>query len=566
MMFFNSDNLDENVSKTERLDYESQKIIKVLKEGNSWKIGNGLGASASFLGLCFVGGGMVSPFVGLLLLTSLLSSVTSYFSYCLDEAQELGINPLLLPLIGGEESSTLSELLTDAEKSHWDLIELFGVPKVKQLESAGLLDSLVEAVQDIDLSNVDDDDRIKIYKQELKEIKNSVTLFPKSPSLGNSDRPSPSRNLPSSSPTVDPWDSDGISDRLSLPSTTAVDTLPPIKDVASDINSLDGHALIVAKTRSGKTTLLTEIMGQASGQVFLIDAKGDPRLSSASVYRVANTPPLAIASLREIANLMATLTTRQNLAQKGHTNFTPILLIVDEYNLLRLALKRDQGDLEYLTDSILRLLTQGASVGIKVILTSHSSRLNTLGFDGSIKDCLSFISLGRNRSYESLEDCLEYQISGRKSRKFQDELDELIHAEFPETLVFSTIAPMGFYRLPWVEQGVSAFTPTPEPDIRSSLDRLYDSATAAEPTINQPTPIEDKPASSKIASLDDETLDGLLVKVLAFAKRKERVKPSDISSGIRSMREYKSSDIMQLFYFLEGEGSGTVRGSEFIPD
>ena len=155
---------------------------------------------------------------------------------------------------------------------------------------------------------------------------------------------------------------------------------------------------------------------------------------------------------------------------------------------------------------------------------------------------------------------------GRKSKKFQDELDDLIHAEFKETLVFSTIAPMGFYRLPWVEQGVSAFTPTQETDsFRSSLDRLYESATAPEATpVIQPK-IEDTPSPSKFDSLSDAVLDELLDKVLDYAKRKGTIKPSDVTNNNRSFREYASADITRLFNYLEGDNLGTVKDGRFTP-
>jgi len=70
---------------------------------------------------------------------------------------------------------------------------------------------------------------------------------------------------------------------------------------------------------------------------------------------------------------------------------------------------------------------------------------------------------------------------------------------------------------------------------------------------------------SKIDSLDDPTLEDLLQKVLTFAKRKERIKPSEITAGLRSCRGYSAQEILQLFNYLEESGDGFVRGGEFTP-
>lgn len=522
MMFFNEDSIDENVSRTDRLEYQSQKIIKTLKEGNSWKIGNGLGAIAGVIGLCFAGGGVVSPFVGLLLLTSLLSSITSYFSYCLDEAAELGINPLLIPLIGGEESSALSELLTDAEKSHWDLIEVFGVPKVKQIEAAGLLDSLVEAVQDIDLSNVEDDDRIRIYKQELKQIKDSVTLFPKPQGLG-SDRPSRQRNLPTSNP-VDPWGTEGTSDRLTLPVAT---TSKPF-----DWSTITRrpHLFVLGDTGSGKTCLVQWLLANhypKDSEVLVLDPhdrKGQWG-HHPTIGRGRNFPAIELA----LEKLVAEMDRRYS---SGDYNHQAQIVVIEEMPAIAANCKTA-------TASIACLTLEARKVGIFLIVLSQGWEVDSIGIKGkgSIRKSFLFISLG------------EFALDKAKQLD-TGLLQQLKDCDRP-CLVGDELAI------------IPNFAASPPADIRSSLDRLLE-RTAIEPTpIAQTEPLA---TPSKIDSLDDKTLDELLAKVLDYAKRKGAINPSDVTNNNRSLREYSAPDILRLFNYLEGEGHGTVRGGKFTPD
>ena len=554
-------------TRTGKLLARVEAIEEQVTTGNITRYGAAVTGTVATTALV-LGSTALSPLVSLLFFTGLGSATAGYISYVLFESATLKIAPVWVPTNSGELDQTLAQVLPLADRLHWIAIHNFGAESVEKLELEGGLDALLSSIKNI---RVRKETKAEDFQNAIGQIENH--FFPANPRGGGgsrlggdrgNDRSTSRRSLPTANPVNDPWDNEGTSDRL----TAVADNLPPVRDLPREIALLKGHVLLVAKTTAGKSTALCQVIKhclEAGHNVLTLDGKGCLALRDAGgVYRHANTSDRAVDCLSDIRGIVTMLKTRQNLTMQGHTDFTPQTVIVDELNLIRKFLKRDSQALDEFTEMIIELLLQGASYKIYLRLSSHSSRLKNLGLDGGEADSLSFIGLGRNGSFESLEDILEYQINGRKSKKFQDYLDGLIHTEFKETLVFSTIAPMGFYRLPWVDQSSTAFTPpaTTELDIRSSLDRLYQSSTAPEP----PAQIEDTPSPSKIDSLSDEVLDELLAKVLDYAKRKGKVKPSDINSGIRSMREYTAQDITRLFNYLEGDGVGTVRGNEFIPD
>lgn len=525
-------------TQTERLEQRTGEIVEVLRDGNVWKIGNGISLLLGCSGL-LLGNVALSPLVLLLLFGNIAGAIVAYLSYCLHESETLGILPNFLPLVGGMESDTLSGLLTNKERLHHQAVTHLGIEKVKAIELAGGLPRLLELVEDL-IDHPEAHNPV-IYTRLMREINQSISLAP-------SDRPSPRRRgLPTSNP-VD------LQEENNYPVATA-DNLPPIRDLPREISTLKRHVLFVASTTSGKTTALTQVIAHALNQgyqVTALDGKGNLSLKdSGAVYRHCNTPERAVDAIDILERTVSTMRTRQDLALKGHTDFTPISIMIDELNLIRAFLKQDSKEsLDTFSSLLVHLLLQGASYEIFFRLSAHTSRLPKLGLDGGEADSLSFIALGRGGSYESLEDVLEWQINGRKSEKFQDELDNLIHSDFRETLCFSTIAPMGFFRLPFVDRTATAFTPPTELDIRSSLDRLYQSSTAQEPPAQQrqftPSP---KPP-----------LESPLKEIYEFARKQEIVKARDVQNYVTGCKKIPPYEIRSYFQQLEEMEYGYTEG------
>ena len=507
---------DTGFNQTEKLEQRTEEILETLRDGNVWRYGNGISLSIGVLGL-LLGNVTLSPLVLLLLSGNVLGAVFGYFGYCLDESETLGILPNFLPIIGGEEETTLSGLLTEKERLHFQAVKFLGAKKVTKIEQAGGLDILLDQIED--LADHPEAHTPAVYSKLMRSIKDGIILGE------GSDRPARQRSLPN--PPVDPWDSEGVTDRLALPVATdstfnwATITKRP-------------HLFVLGDTGSGKTALtqwLVTTHYPRASEVLVLDphdVKGQWGEFSC-VGRGRNFDAIELA-LEKLVNEMDTR------YATGSYEHPPKIVIIEEIPAIAANCKTAMS-------SIACLALEARKVKIFLIVLSQGWEVESLGLKGkgSVRDSFCFISLGEFAKKKAKDLGVSQQIKSIDRPCFVG--DEL-----------ATVPELNGYAL------------AKEPDIRSSLDRLYDSATAAEPTINQPTPIEDSPNPSKIDALSDAILDELLIKVLDYAKRKERVKPSDITSGIRAMREYKSSDIMQLFYFLEGEGSGTVRGSEFIPN
>lgn len=578
MMFFEPEQMEDTpiapVTRTSKLAQKVEAITEQIDDGNTIRYVTGVNATVATTALV-LGSTALSPLVSLLFLVGCSGAVSAYCAYVLHEAAKLKINPVWLPTTSGEVDQVLMEILPTQEKILWTAIDNFGLEAVEDLERQGHLDYLLRSIKAIKVRSTET--ATEDFNNAIEQIawhyfpqQRTLPNLPQCSSLGTSgDAPRSRVRIAPPEDSGDSWgeveDNHRTSDRLPV---ATIDNLPPVRDLPHEIASLRGHVVLVARTTAGKSTCLVQVIKHcldAGHHVLTLDGKGClPLRDAGGVYRHVNTIDRAIGCLQDIRSIVNMLKNRQELAMKGHTDFTPQTIVVDEINLIRKFLKRDSPEsLNDFTEMLAELLLQGASYKIFLRLSSHSSRLKNLGLDGGEADSLSFIALGRNGSFESLEDLLEFQITGRKAKKYQDELDNLTNETFKETLVFSTIAPMGFYRLPWVDQSSAVLAPKQELDIRSSLDRLYQSATAPEAT----SPIEDTPKTpSKIDSLSDEALEDLLQKVLTYARRKEKVKPSDVSAGLRSCRGYSAPEIMQLFDYLVESGSGCVRGNEFIPN
>ncbi|MGI0489359.1 hypothetical protein ACN4EK_28425 [Pantanalinema rosaneae CENA516] len=318
--------------------------------------------------------------------------------------------------------------------------------------------------------------------------------------------------------------------------------LPPHRNLATEMVQLDGHVAMVSKTRSGKTTLLVRAIEEslaAGHQVLVLDGKGDKRLKAIPgiQYVHVNIPervPNAFAALDEILD---ELTDRQEVPGQPHPT---ISVLIDEYNLI-LDACRDTGTgkkgeevAKAFARRSKRILLQGAAEKVYLRATAHTSRVEDWGWNTGVLDSLSFLALGRNGALESLEDLLKYQITGKRAREFRVQLDALYELTIAEPIVLTTLAPAGFYRLPFY--GHSPESP-PNPsrihsesnsDARTMLERCwqqdlsesnspespeFDSAHAPPSGENQPDAEAESPELEfpEIDGLEDMTLRSLIL-------------------------------------------------------
>ena len=282
----------------------------------------------------------------------------------------------------------------------------------------------------------------------------------------------------------------------------ADELLPPSRDVAGEIAQADGHSCLVAKTRSGKTTLMIEGIRHdlALGrQVILIDGKGDRRLQQLQgiTYLQVNRAERVLKLMALLEGVLRTLASRQD----GETGKT-IALWIDEHNLVRAAAAqyaklakraKDSEGAEVEDDYLMgleRVLLQGASAGIYARLSSHTSRVADLGFNTGVLDSVSFIALGRQGRNESLDDLLLYQFKGRNKKQLEAQLEQLTaqaHLLGETPLILTTMHPRGFC-LPApasepqaVPVGVQQQQPAQTGDIRQQLEGVLQRSPAMPP-------------------------------------------------------------------------------------
>lgn len=585
MLLFDSDTMGDSDYATEALESKAIEIIETLKEGNNWKVGNSVLFGTSALGLVAAGGGVVSPFVGLMLAAGGVSSLVSYITYCLKESEVLEVNPMWIPLIGGEEETTLGDILTERQQCHWNLIQGLGIKKVKVLEQSGYLEDAIEALAGVDVSELPLEKQDSARKAATRQVLAAFNMAGRRAIDEYSDIP----KTPAISPrTVSagineaPFDG-GYLESKSTPAATDYrgynpeDDLPEVYDIAFDIADSKKHILIVASTTSGKSTLLSEVLrysNQMEHHITILDGKGNRAFaSSGAIYRQCNTPERALMAIKELRILATTLKTRIDVHMAtGQTDFTPITILVDEINVIRSLL--DKNSLKEFTDLFKLLLLQGASSKMFIRASSHTSRLAQLGLDGGEADSLGLVSLGRDGCYESIEDMIRYNVTDRERQSVNDSLGRICRGEnFRETLCLSHLKKRGFLRSPWLEKLPQQSEASIVRD-RDTLEKsLSISGYGEEGTvppqsgiqIQELVQMEERVNSSKVDALTDVELDVVMTKMIDFVKGKQKIVPSDVTNGCRAFRSYSADDVYRLFQYLVGEGYGILKGREFYP-
>lgn len=336
----------------------------------------------------------------------------------------------------------------------------------------------------------------------------------------------------------------------------STDALPPLRNLAHEIASHDGHTAIVAKTRSGKTTLLIGIIQQAQALghvVHLVDGKGDARLKALPDvnYLQCNRPERVAGTIELLANLLQELAERQD-GKKGQ----PITIVIDEHNLILDAVG-DAGGKDLAAKYAMgtkRLVLQGASVKMFIRASNHTSRMEDWGWNTGVLDSLSFLALGREGAYESLEDLIQYQVKGSKKKRFQEALDAFRCQSFNEPLALTTMKPLGFCRVPMLQPVLAPSSseatlqampmPPQHSDIRYQLEWL----------LNESSGGEDQP-SNLLATPPPH-----LAAIVQLSQQKGWIKARDVLQNVRACKGYSSEQIREFFKALQIMGVGITRG------
>jgi len=325
--------------------------------------------------------------------------------------------------------------------------------------------------------------------------------------------------------------------------------LPPVEDLARVIAESNRNVMIVAQSQAGKTTLLVESIRHFSRlgyMVTLFDGKADPRLTENTTYVSINMASLVSDFQRRIAGFGTMLETRMNQVKGGYaaSNFTPVLVVFEEYNVIRALLRRNTEALAELDSFVYSLICQGLAYRMRMIITTHSSRLAALGIDGCIADNLSFVSLGRDQAYESIEDCLKYQIDSTNTRdRLRAKLTNIEGTEIQETLALTTLGKTRIVRLPIVEKSFPMAAQNP-PSTLESLEQAYD---------NSPDELDNE---QNIELLDEESLS-----ILNFArKNSETITARLVQQKIVKFKTTDSEIVRDIFVELAEAGFGVTVG------
>lgn len=272
------------------------------------------------------------------------------------------------------------------------------------------------------------------------------------------------------------------------------DPLPAYRNLAIEIVHLDGHMAIVSKTRSGKTSLLVRAIEEAIAlehQVYILDGKGDRRLQAIKgvTYAQVNTPDKVVNGFNILEIILDELAHRQSDPGRKQQ---PITLFIDEYNLILDSCRDTQPTARKGEEVALlfarktkRVVLQGAAEKMYLIASNHTSRVEDWLWNTGVLDSLSFMALGRNGAFESLEDLLKYQITGKRAKEFRAELDAYYKMTIAEPLVLTTLAPAGFFRLPFYGDATAAQpSESPPNQPESGANRAESAANRAESAAN----------------------------------------------------------------------------------
>jgi len=500
------------LSKTQALINKVCDMQDVYSQGNINKTVAGGLSFATILGLA-LGGLIGSPgLVGFLLLTSLTTAISSYFARIIEESTELKAEPLF----GLYQGQSLTAQLHKREKLHWQSIDYLGDEIVQLIEDSGHLNLLLDHVQhaNLQLRGVDNEAYDRTYHALMQKVKDTFRVCLPAP---ETQQRTPTRNPQTQTPR-------GLSPE-------PVEVSAEYFDWATITRR--PHLFVLGDTGSGKTSLVQWLIKThypQSSEVLVLDPhdKKGQWGDFPTIGRGRNFDAVELA----LGKMVEEMDRRYGTGSYDHP---PKILIIEEIPAIAANCKTAMGSIACLT-------LEARKVGIFLILLSQGWEVDSLGIKGkgSIRQSFLFISLG------------EFAIKKAKELGLSQSISQHDRPCFVGNAV--AIVP---------ELDSNPLAKSEPRDSRELLEFCLDRSTTPEPETRQPTIVTNV---SKIDSLDDPTLEDLLQKVLAYAKRKERIKPSEITAGLRSCRGYSAQEILQLFNYLEEAGDGFVRGGEFTPN
>ena len=246
------------------------------------------------------------------------------------------------------------------------------------------------------------------------------------------------------------------------------------------------HALVVAITRSGKTTFFALVIYYLKTtyaphcQLKIIDPKGNSWLG---LYKDQGGSYLYMEGIEDCPDVMqhlqevlAELRDRRRLRMANGGNWhgmappDPYLLVLDEFNALfgrfeswdnthKKGRSKDTKTAQ-LKSMVQELIFQGAQDNVFVWIAGQSPRVKELGISEAIKDNMRFISFARRGEYDAIHDSINNHYL--MDRETAEELKPLLSAykKDPQTneeipLCLTNIGGWRFVKLPnyrWVEE------------------------------------------------------------------------------------------------------------------
>lgn len=456
-------------TETEKLLARIENIESVLLDGNTWRGVNGgvaaFGTVASLLGVS-----TLSPLSLLLLSSGSVFAAISYASYVLWEAKELSIKPSFVPLTSGEREK-VKNFLPSYEKAHYRLIRWYGKDAVEYLESQGTLEEVIRHAGKIKPIEGRDDhlelarNQIAAYylkgmpKKEPRRI-TQVTSTPPVAIASLPFVPTPVEEEPddlwgdtidsTQSPIIESYETDDLDDEEtndwsifnSLKKSNKSNAVPT-ENIAQQIASATkSHFCFVAEPQTGKSSLLISSIELIKGDIYFVDCKGDDlrfrnlkKVNSKSKYLKVNEENSLKTFFKLLDALVQTMIERQS-----NTDRSPITFVVDEINILINIIESYQIEtgeknlFNKFKGKFMRLLNQGLSSGIRVIFTTHTTKVVELFGTSSALHAVSLIGLGKLNKTNSINDCIDYKIRPRHRDKISDEVEKALEQN-PESVM-----------------------------------------------------------------------------------------------------------------------------------
>lgn len=354
------------------------------------------------------------------------------------------------------------------------------------------------------------------------------------------------------------------------------------------------NAIIVGRSRSGKSTFINAALGVIHGKLpYILDGKPERTNSYAglkadpNVYLAVNSKDAAMEAIARWENVL-------ELLRKGQTGEPlPQLVVMDEVNNQRLLL--DSKDGKVLDDAIALFSTQVMGQGGGIWLSSHSHLVSDVGLNRQLQTSYAVIALGRDGRYSSIEavlddalvirskvarEALKSQLTAYRDNGGNGAIaftnlggdDRLVVLPDYSKLLSPTSAPgakpshLQDDAPEWLEQelvqsesieDVANLNQSLKADPVADLERLYQMDDAEESNPFGSAAFEQAKAP------DLENLPKELKAIAEYAaSRGDWVKARDVRSGVRILKEggVTTDQIRTWFLELSDQGFGDVDG------